>query len=114
MLSGDGSMVSEKNDKLCRWKEYYSDLLNRPPASPSADELATAAAEAVPDPTIDCSPPTEEEVMMAVSRNYRGITLLSVPGKAFTRILLTRVKDTYFGSEQENPAVRLHAWQIYR
>ena len=26
-------------------------------------------------------------------RNYRGITLLSVPGKTFARILLTRIKD---------------------
>jgi len=33
ILSGDGSMVSEKHDKLCRWKEYYSDLLHEPPAS---------------------------------------------------------------------------------
>jgi len=159
ILSGDGSMVSEKHDKLRRSK----DLLNRPPASPS-DELASAAAEAVPDPTIDCSPPTEEEVMMAVShlknskapglcnlpaevlkntgpggvkwltsifqsvwqsgtipedwhkgiilpfykgkgskhdcRNYRGITLLSVPGKAFARILLTGVKDTLVQSRR--------------
>ena len=60
LLLADGSMVSEKHDKLCRWKEYYSDLLNRPPA-PTSDGLDSAAGEAVPDPTIDCTPPTKEK-----------------------------------------------------
>jgi len=45
ILQVDGSIVSEKWEKLCRWKEYYSDLLNRPPAPPS-DELASVAAQA--------------------------------------------------------------------
>ena len=40
ILSGYGSMVSEKHDKLCRLEEYYFDLLNHLPASPS-DELAS-------------------------------------------------------------------------
>ena len=71
ILHADGRMASEKRDTLCRWKEYYSDLLNRPPAPPS-DELASAAAEAVPDPTIDCSPPTKEEVTRAVNHLKSG------------------------------------------
>jgi len=149
-------MASDNSAKLCRWKEYYSDLLNRPPA-PSSSELSRAAADALPDPSIDFSPPSEHEVAKALShlkngkatgvcnllaellknagpdgikwltaifqsvwssgnipddwrrgiilpfykgkgsrhdcRNYRGISLLSVPGKTFARILFSRVKD---------------------
>jgi len=81
-------VVSEKHDKLCRWKEYYSDLLNRPPASPS-DELVGAAVEAVPDPTIDCSPPAEEEVMMAVSHLKKG----KAPGCVICRLKYSSTQD---------------------
>ena len=56
----DGTMVSDKLQKLHCWKEYYSDLLNRPPAPPSI-ELFQAAADTVPDPSIDCSPPSEQQ-----------------------------------------------------
>ena len=36
--------------------------------------------------------------------NYRGITLLSIPGKVFNRILLERMKDTLDGALRENQA----------
>ena len=32
ILRADGTMASDNREKLRRWKEYYSDLLNRPPA----------------------------------------------------------------------------------
>ena len=35
--------------------------------------------------------------------NYRGITLLSVPGKVFAHIILARIK----------PTKRIHAWPLY-
>jgi len=163
ILRDDGTMVSDKHQKLHCWKEYYSDLLNRPPAPPSI-ELSRAAAYTVPYPSIDCSPPSEHKVANAVRHlkngkapglcslpaellknagpdgikrlttifhsiwssgnipddwrkriilplykgkgsrhdccNYRGITLLSVPGKAFARILLSRVKDKLLQSRR--------------
>ena len=34
--------------------------------------------------------------------NYRGITLLSIPGKVFTRILLERIKETVDGQLRDN------------
>lgn len=152
----DGSLVTDRTEKLQRWAEYYSSLLNRPPAPPSAD-LEQAAERAEVDETICCSPPTEAEVQRAMKslkngkapgicnisaellkssgpagvawitsiyaevwssgcipddwrrgvilpfykgkgsrqdcKNYRGITLLSVPGKLFAHILLSRVKQ---------------------
>ena len=36
--------------------------------------------------------------------NYRGITLLSIPGKVFTRILLERIKETVDGQLRDNQA----------
>ena len=152
----DGTLVSDKPQKLQRWKEYYSELLNRPSAPPSC-ELQEAAAQANPDVTIDCAPPSSAEVQRAIHRlkdgkapglcnitaemlkaagpdgiewltaicrtaweqgiipedwrkgvilpfykgkgsrhdchNYRGITLLSVPGKVFAHVLIARVKN---------------------
>ena len=156
ILRADGTLATDKMNKLRRWKEYYCNLLNRPHAPPST-ELQQAAATAEVDHTIDCEPPTEDEVQQAMrslkngkapgvcnisaemmkssgpagvawltsifkaawntgqlpddwrkgiilpfykgkgSRqdccNYRGITLLSVPGKLFAHILLSRVKE---------------------
>ncbi|KAK3740237.1 hypothetical protein RRG08_054258 [Elysia crispata] len=36
--------------------------------------------------------------------NYRGITLLSIPGKVFTRILLERIKEAVDGQLRDNQA----------
>ena len=61
----DGTLVSDKPQKLQRWKEYYSELLNRPSAPPSC-ELQEAAAQANPDVTIDSAPPSSAEVQRAI------------------------------------------------
>jgi len=67
----DGTLVSDKPQKLQRWKEYYSELLNRPSAPPSC-ELQEAAAQANPDVTIDCAPPSSAEVQRAIHRLKDG------------------------------------------
>ena len=66
----DGTLVSDKPQKLQRWKEYYSELLNCPSA-PSC-ELQEAAAQANPDVTIDCTPPSSAEVQRAIHRFKDG------------------------------------------
>ena len=152
----DGTLVSDKPQKLQRWRDYYSELLNRPKA-PLSVELQDTVTCAIPDDTIDCTPPTCREVHRAIYRlkdgkapglcnitaemlkaagpdgvewltticrsaweqgnipedwrkgiilpfykgkgsrhdchNYRGITLLSVPGKVCAHVLLARVKS---------------------
>ena len=152
----DGTLVSDRRQKLMRWKDHYSDLLNRQHITPPAD-LLDEAANAHPDESISCDPPTLAEVHAAISRlkngkapgicnippellkaagpsgvewltaicahawttghipddwrrgvilpfykgkgsrhdcsNYRGITLLSVPGKVFAHVLLSRVRE---------------------
>ena len=152
----DGKLVSDCHQKLLRWKDHYSDLLNRQHTTLPAD-LIVAAANALPDESISCDPPTLAEVLTAIARlkkgkapgicnippellkaaglsgaewltdicarawttghipddwrrgvilpfykgkgsrhdcsNYRGITLLSVPGKVFAHVLLSRVRE---------------------
>jgi len=36
-LPDDGKLVSDKPQKLQRWRDYYSELLNRPDAPPSVE-----------------------------------------------------------------------------
>jgi len=58
ILASDGSLLSDQNNKLKRWGEHFSQLLNRHPAPPS-EELQQAAAE---DPSVICDPPNQSEV----------------------------------------------------
>ena len=58
----DGTLVSDKPQKLQRWRDYYSELLNRPKA-PLSVELQDTVACAIPDDTIDCTPPTLDSTL---------------------------------------------------
>ena len=64
-------MLSDREHKLSRWQEYYDGLLNRPPATISADLLA-AAASAQEDSSISIAPPNVEELSAAVSKLKNG------------------------------------------
>ena len=67
----DGTLVSDKPQKLQRWRDYYSELLNKQKA-PLSVELQDTVACAIPDDTIDCTPPTCREVHRAIYRLKDG------------------------------------------
>ena len=67
----DGTLVTDKSQKLSRWKDHFSNLLNRPPAQLSED-LVSAASTAPVDPAISRAPPSEEEVQRALNRLMNG------------------------------------------
>ena len=156
VFDSGGTLVSDRLQKAQCWKSYYEELLNHPPSVPP-DDLVQAAATAMPDDSISCHEPTEDEVAWAMKRlksgkapgicgitaemlkasgaaglqwltkviqavwrsgsipedwrkgiilplykgkgsrreckNYRGITLLSVPGKVFASVVLERVRS---------------------
>jgi len=71
ILNANGSLISDKAQKAARWREYYEQLLSRPPTHPPTD-LAQAAASALEDTTIDCDPPTVAEVAKAIGRLKAG------------------------------------------
>jgi len=64
ILDAGGTLISDKQCKLRRWQEH---LLNRSPATPSA-ELLQAATVAVDDPDISSSVPMEDEVKSAPTK----------------------------------------------
>jgi hypothetical protein len=146
----EGKIISETDQELERWAEYFKDLLNRPqPENPPVIPPAET------DLQIRCEPPTLFEIQQAIRaqkngkaagpdginaeslkaatevtaqqlhsifhkvwtqetfpqdwkeahlvkipkkgdlskcENYRGISLLSVPGKAFNRVILNRMR----------------------
>ena len=75
ILDASGSLISDKQLKLKRWEDHFTQLLNRPPATPSL-ELQQAAAAAVEDPAISSAEPNEEEVAATLNKLKNG----KVPG----------------------------------
>ena len=64
--------LSDKQLKLKRWEDHFTQLLNRPPATPSL-ELQQAAVE---DSAISSTKPNEEDVAAALNKLKNG----KVPG----------------------------------
>ncbi|KAK3562395.1 hypothetical protein QTP86_033533 [Hemibagrus guttatus] len=95
VYSGGGELLASTGDIVGRWKEYFEDLLN-PTDTPSVEE---PEAE---DRSLDWA----TRVVVAlfkkgdrrVCSNYRGITLLSFPGKVYSRVLERRVRPVLEGS----------------
>lgn len=71
VVAKDGSVLPTKEEQLARWRQYYEELLNKPPPNPppSLDDLAEAA---LPDPSINIDPPTTEEIRKAVLKLKNG------------------------------------------
>ena len=71
LFDENGQLISDKEQKRTVWKNYYSNLLSRPPVSPS-EELIKGAIEAIPDPSINCNPPTVDKVARAIGKLKSG------------------------------------------
>ena len=151
IMAKDGTLLSQGEDKLARWAEHFSEVLNRPaPTIPAQVEESTNTLP------IDTEQFTEEEVRAAIRSlknykspgmdgispemlkgggdtvvkwmcnlcnqvwesgdvpedwkngtiicipkkgnlkdcdNWRGVTLLSVPGKVYCQMILNRIRD---------------------
>ena len=147
----EGKTIFGPEVQLNRWREYFDQLLNRPPPEsqpeilparndlpivtepPSKKEIAAAITslkshkaagpDHIPPEALKADTDTSVEILYALfekvwqeeeipsdwkeghliklpkkgdlsnCNNYRGITLLSIPGKVFNRILLERIKS---------------------
>ena len=72
IMDKNGTIISDKSKRLERWKEYYADLLNKPPPVVPDVELVAAAERANAHPTINCSPPTALEIRSAIKALKNG------------------------------------------
>ena len=68
---GNGVPLSDLPEKLERWSQYFGELLNRPPAAPSAS-LAADSANAKPSPLVSCEAPSLLEVHSAIGALKMG------------------------------------------
>ncbi|KAK3543834.1 hypothetical protein QTP70_030081 [Hemibagrus guttatus] len=112
VYSGGGELLASTRDIVGRWKEYFEDLLN-PTDTPSVEEPEAEDSEV--DSFITQAELTEVVQQLLggkdsasglgdrggdpskkgdrrVCSNYRGITLLSLPGKVYSRVLERRVR----------------------
>ena len=63
----DGTPHCDGTDQLHRWKYHFQEQLNNlaPPFDPV---LMAEAANAIPDPSIDSTPPTADEILAAIRK----------------------------------------------
>ncbi|TWW60624.1 R2 Retrovirus-related Pol polyprotein from type I retrotransposable element [Takifugu flavidus] len=116
VYSGDGVLLTSTRDVVDRWKEYFEDLLNptNTLSSPGVDEIRPESLKAldvvgllwltrlcniawtsgaVPlDWQTGVVVPLFKKGDRRVCSNYRGITLLSLPGKVYSGVLERRVR----------------------
>ncbi|KAI3364402.1 hypothetical protein L3Q82_010826 [Scortum barcoo] len=81
VCSAGGELLTSTGDIVGRWKKYFEDLLN-PTDLPSNEEAEAGVSEV--DSSITQAEVTEEVV--------QGITLLSLPGKVYARVLERRIR----------------------
>ncbi|TWW77358.1 hypothetical protein D4764_12G0007480 [Takifugu flavidus] len=120
VYSGDGVLLTSTRDVVDRWKEYFEDLLtptNTPSSeeAPGVDEIRPEflkaldvvglswltrlcniawTSGAVPlDWQTGVVVPLFKKGDRRVCSNYRGITLLSLPGKVYSGVLERRVRQ---------------------
>ena len=78
----EGNIISNYCDCINRWKEHYSELLNKGPV-PHNPETSTAAANAPTDLSISEDEVTLDEVRNAVKslKNYRAVGICKITAK---------------------------------
>ncbi|KAI3368412.1 hypothetical protein L3Q82_025369 [Scortum barcoo] len=103
VYSAGGELLTSTGDIVGRWKKYFEDLLN-PTDLPSSEEAEAGDSEV--DSSITQAEVTEclwsgkpgvvvplfKKGDRRVCSNYRGITLLSLPGKVYARVLERRIR----------------------
>lgn len=67
-----GSLITDTERKLPRWREHFSTLLNRDPPATLSRELQEEADDAAPTDTIPVTPPTLQETSEAIRRLKAG------------------------------------------
>ena len=63
----DGSPLCDKTDQLHRWKDHFQEQFNNP-APPLDPVLMAEAASATPDPSVDSTPPTADDISAAIRK----------------------------------------------
>ncbi|KAK3542027.1 hypothetical protein QTP86_010850 [Hemibagrus guttatus] len=121
VYGGGGELLVSTGNIVGRWKEYFEDLLN-PTDTPSVEETETedsevdsfiTQAEVTESGTVPLDWATRVVVPLfkkgdrRVCSNYRGITLLSLPGKVYSRVLERRVRPVREGSWEFAQSVRM-------
>ncbi|KAK3540137.1 hypothetical protein QTP70_026880 [Hemibagrus guttatus] len=97
VYSGGGELLASTGHIVGRWKEYFEDLLN-PTDTPSVEEPEAKDSSAWQSGTVPLDWATGVVIPLfkkgdwRVCSNYRGITLLSLPGKVYSRVLERRVQ----------------------
>ncbi|TKS65417.1 Craniofacial development protein 2 p97 bucentaur protein [Collichthys lucidus] len=89
VFSGDGVLLTSTGDVMGRWREYFEDLLN--PTSTSSPVVVSPISGAEVAET-GVVVPLFKKGDRRMCSNYRGITLLSLPGKVFSGVLERRVR----------------------
>ena len=93
VYSGGGELLTLTGDIAGQWKEYFKDLLN-PTDTPSIKEAEAGGSEVnsfITQADRGGGPPIQKGDRRVCS-NYLGITLLSPPGKVYSRVLERRIR----------------------
>ncbi|KAK3507545.1 hypothetical protein QTP70_028447, partial [Hemibagrus guttatus] len=88
VYGGGGELLVSTGDIVGRWKEYFEDLLN-PTDTPSVEEPEAENSESLD--VVGLS-------WLTCLCNIAGITLLSLPGKVYSRVLEKRIRPVLEGS----------------
>ena len=62
IMSSDGTIICDSNDKMSAWRNHFQQQFNAPPATRPLDAVAGMNC------TVDASPPTKEELCLAVKK----------------------------------------------
>ena len=72
ILDKNGDAIQDKQRRLPRWTEYFSELLNRPPPRSIDTDLVRAANAHIATQSISLESPTEAEVCKAIRKLKQG------------------------------------------
>ncbi|XP_063447098.1 uncharacterized protein LOC134726617 [Mytilus trossulus] len=111
-----GNLLSTHEEKLKRWKEHFQEVLNRPEPEIALNinldyEKKTLQYDIVNEIPKEWNKSLIVKIVKKGDRtccdNYRGITLLSVPSKVFTKIIIQRIQEGIDEElRQEQPGFR--------